>query len=306
MAQRVLITGGSGFIGTQLAAVLRHQNWHITILSRNPQAAREQQQSDYAYVAAFDELNNAPPFDLVVNLAGASVGSDRWTSQRKQELLDSRLHTTHALANWLHQQPNKPKLVISASAVGYYGNSRGGKADAANESSSPQAVFASELCQRWEAAAAPIAKESHIPLAIVRLGVVFGQNGGILPRLLVPIHFNFIGKIGSGKQPLVWVHMADVIGVMLWLVEHPKPGLNVYNLTAPELTSQADFVDAAAKRLHRSPLFTLPAPVLRIMLGEQADLVLGGRFVQPQALLEDGYQFQFPSLTSALNDLIND
>lgn len=304
MDKRALITGGSGFIGTQLAAALNQNGWQITILSRNPQAARNRQQSDYLYAASFNELNEAEPFDLIINLAGASVGEGRWTPKRKQELLNSRINTTTALAAWLHQRNWKPKLVISGSAVGYYGNSDGGKADAANECSAPQERFVSELCQQWEAAATPIAEHSNIPLAIVRLGVVFGKNGGILPQILMPIKFNLVGKIGSGKQPLVWVHMADVIGVMLWLAEHPQPGKHVYNLVAPELSSQAEFVAAAAKSLHRSPFLSLPAAVMRMMMGEQADLVLGGRFVSSKALQEAGYTFQFPNLESALKNLL--
>lgn len=305
MSRRVLITGGSGFIGTQLAAALKQSGWQITVLSRSPQAAQQKQQNGYAYAASLAELNDAAPFDLVVNLAGASVGEGRWTAERKRELTASRVGTTKALAAWLHERTWQPKLVISGSAVGYYGNALGGASDAADESGVAQPLFVSTLCQQWEAAAAPIAEQSGIPLAIVRLGVVFGHGGGILPQLLLPLKWNLAGKIGSGRQPLVWIHMADVIGAMLWLVEHPQTGKHVYNLVAPELVSQAEFAAEAAKQLGRTPIFSVPAPFVRLLMGEQADLVLGGRFVVPKALQAAGYHFRFPTLAAALRDLLH-
>ncbi|MDO4693436.1 MAG: TIGR01777 family oxidoreductase [Eikenella sp.] len=303
----LVLIGGSGLIGRHLAAAFRQDSWRVLIVSRDPNRARQDLGGRYEYVASLNHLYADMPIDLVVNLAGASIGEGKWTPQRKQALLNSRLQATRVLGEWLQQRTagNRPKLVVQASAVGYYGNGRADGWPHCTESAPPQAVFASQLCQQWEAAAQTAAQAGGVPLVICRFGVVLARDGGILPRLLKPVAW-CVGKIGGGEQPLPWIHIDDVAHGIRFLYRLPPARRRaVYNFTAPQITTQADFVRTAARALHRPLLFGVPAAVMRGLMGEQADLVLEGQFAVPQALLADGYRFRFPELPQALADLLN-
>lgn len=299
-----VIIGGSGFIGRALSDSLLDDGWRVLVVSRNPSRAR-QANSRCEYIAALHHLYDSIRPDLVVNLAGASVGEGRWTEQRKQELLDSRLLPAQALADWLCRHPNPPRLIIQASAVGYYGNGRTAGWPLCTESSPPQNVFVSQLCRQWEAATQQLQQDSGVPVAVCRFGVVLGKSGGILPQLLRPVRW-CAGRIGSGKQPLPWIHLDDTVAAIRFLAERHRTGWQAYNLTAPVPATQLDFARTSAKLLHRPLLFTVPEKPLRLVLGEQADLVLDGQFVQPQALLQQGFRFRFPDIGSALADLLSD
>lgn len=303
----LVLIGGSGLIGRHLAAAFRQDGWRVLIVSRDPNRAREDLGGQYEYVASLNHLYADMPIDLVVNLAGASIGEGKWTSQRKQALLDSRLQPTRALGSWLKQRTagNRPKLVVQASAVGYYGNGRAEGWPHCTESAPPQAVFTSQLCQQWEAAAREAAQAGGVPLVICRFGVVLARDGGILPQLLKPVAW-CVGNIGGGEQPLAWIHIDDVADGIRFLYHlPPERRQETYNFTAPHLTTQADFARTAARALHRPLLFNMPTALMRGLMGEQADLVLEGQFVVPQALLADGYRFRFPELPQALADLLN-
>lgn len=302
----LVLIGGSGLIGRHLAAAFRQDGWRVIIVSRDPNRAREDLGGRYEYIASLNHLYADMPIDLVVNLAGASIGEGKWTPQRKQTLLDSRLQATRALGSWLQQRTHKrPKLVVQASAVGYYGNGRADGWPHCTENAPPQAVFTSQLCQQWEAAAREAAQAGGVPLVICRFGVVLARDGGILPQLLKPVAW-CVGKIGGGEQPLAWIHIDDVVAGIRFLYRLPPERRRaVYNFTAPQPASQADFARAAARALRRRLLFGMPAAVMRGLMGEQADLVLEGQFVVPQALLADGYRFRFPELPQALADLLN-
>lgn len=303
----LVLIGGSGLIGRHLAAFFRQDGWRVLIVSRDPNRAREDLGGQYEYVASLNHLYADMPIDLVVNLAGASIGEGKWTPQRKQALLDSRLQPTRALGEWLQQRtPDKrPKLVVQASAVGYYGNGRADGWPHCTESAPPQTVFPSQLCQQWEAAAKEAAQAAGVPLVICRFGVVLARDGGILPQLLKPVAW-CVGNIGSGEQPLAWIHIDDVAhGIRFLYRLPPERRRAVYNFTAPQLSTQADFARAAASALRRPLLLGIPTALMRGIMGEQADLVLEGQFVVPQALLADGYRFRFPELPQALADLLN-
>lgn len=160
----------------------------------------------------------------------------------------------------------------------------------------------SELCQRWEHQAK---NNPGQQVSIIRLGVVFARNGGILPQMLMPIRFNLVGKIGHGLQPVTWIHINDVVRAITFILQQ-REAKAVYNLVAPEQGTQRKFAEIAAAKLHKKPLLSMPACVLKTMLGEQSQLVLNGQFVMPQALLEQGFEFQYPDLNSALTDLLDE
>lgn len=299
----VMILGGSGFIGRHLAADFLEKGWRVLIITRDPDASRTVLGTSCEYAVSPRVVDPSMAPQLIVNLAGASVGEGRWTAKRKRALIDSRLGPTQELAAWIATLHIKPRLLIQASAVGYYGNGSAQGWPTCDEESPPQDIFVSQLCQQWEALAQQIQQDTGVPVAILRLGVVLGRNGGILPQLLRPVSMG-VGKVGSGSQPLTWIHMADVLGVVQYLNDKGVDGVATYNLTAPERTTQLEFAQAAARQLKRPLLLGVPAAIMRMAMGEQADLVLDGQFVQPARLQAEGHVFRFPTLQSALEDLV--
>ena len=216
----------------------------------------------------------------------------------------SRVGTTQALLAWAKQQAQPPQRLINGSAIGYYGIDETQQwQQVCDESSPPQPVFMSQLCQQWEDAADAF-KQLNTQVVKLRLGVVLGQGGGVLPAMIKPIQLAKVGKVGSGQQPLVWVHIDDVVAVVLWLMAQPHWHSEVYNVVAPQITSQADFVNTACHVLKTRAPLRMPATVLRLILGEQSELVLNGQKVAPKNLIEQGYGFQYADLSHALVDLL--
>jgi uncharacterized protein len=297
---QVLITGASGFIGQHLAAYLTQQGYQVIGLTRNP--SRSSSQADLRYIHRLEQISQEP-IDYVINLAGENIGQSRWTEKRKLELINSRIETTRQVFEWLQQNRIQPHRIISVSAIGYYGiDPQEQWSGYCNESSPPQDIFMSELCQRWEHQAK---NNPGQQVSIIRLGVVFARNGGILPQMLMPIRFNLVGKIGHGRQPVSWIHINDVVRAITFILQQRKAKA-VYNLVAPEQATQRKFAEIAAAKLYKKPLLSMPACVMKTMLGEQSQLVLNGQFVMPQALLEQGFEFQYPDLNSALTDLLDE
>ena len=296
--ERVLITGASGFIGTRLTQYLLSKDYAVVGLSR--QGTRLSNHPDMLWIQQLDELKT-DRIDYVINLAGESIGKGRWTEQRKQQLIQSRVETTTNLYRYLERRRIQPKCIISGSAVGYYGIDAEEKwLNACTENSPSQLVFQSELCQRWEASALQF---PHQNTKIIRLGIVLSAKGGILPQMLMPIRLNLVDKIGHGRQPVVWVHIQDVLSAIEFLMTKQTQS-NVFNLTAPERVTQAQFSILAAQQLKKHPLLNMPAFVFKCMLGEQSQLVLNGQYVKPQALTEAGFSFKYPTLKEALANLL--
>lgn len=295
---KVLITGASGFIGSHLIPYLLARNYAVIGLTRQNNKASAH--ADLSWITQLNQLKTNQ-IDYVINLAGENIGKKRWSKKRKQQLIASRVDSTNELYRYLEKQHIQPKCIISGSAVGYYGIDLSEQwATPCTEQAVPQAIFMSELCQLWEHAARNFASQHT---KIVRLGVVFANDGGILPQMLLPIKMNLVGKIGHGRQPVVWVHIHDVLRALEFLLLN-ETKQNTFNLVAPEQTSQAQFATTAAQILKRKPLLSLPACVLRGMLGEQSQLVLNGQYVQSKALVEAGFEFNYPSLEQALQDIL--
>ncbi|QDL55350.1 TIGR01777 family oxidoreductase [Rhodoferax aquaticus] len=303
--QRVLITGGTGFIGSALCKALLADGHSVTVLTRNPGKAQAVLGSQVVTFSNFDALSVQSAFDVVINLAGEPVVGPRWTAARKAVLLASRSGVTDALVAWLQRAHTKPRLMISGSAIGFYGVQAQGDRTELAEDAAPQAIFMSELCQAWEASAKAV-QAMGVPLALLRIGVVLGPcstGQGALPKMVLPLRLGVGGQLGNGQQVVSWVHLADVLGAVAHLMRLPAmQAQGVYNLTAPQACSQHMFMQVAAQAMHRSWALPLPTPawVLRVLMGEQAGLLLEGQRVAPTRLLGSGYRFAYGDVAAAL------
>lgn len=307
--QHVLVTGGTGFIGRLLVQALLQDGHRVSVWTRDPAAAARHFGAGVSCVAALDDL---APCDVVVNLAGARILGWRWTPRRRATLLASREGLTQRLVDWIAVQPHKPWLLLSASAIGYYGVQPPGDDTGLAESAPPQPVFMSQLCQRWEQAALRAA-DLGVAVVRLRLGVVLGREGA-LPQMLLPIRLGLGGPLAGGRQWFSWVHVQDVLRAIghSWTLAHDArtahgagqpPATPVYNVTAPGALRQAEFSRVAARQLGRPCWLPTPGFPLRLVLGEQAELLTQGQRVVPQQLLASGFAFRFPDAGAALEDL---
>jgi uncharacterized protein (TIGR01777 family) len=302
--EHVLVTGGTGFIGQVLVRALLADGHQVTVLSRDPKRAAWLFDGRVQAVDALDAIASVHPVDVVINLAGARILGMRWSASRKQALLASRLRTTRNVIDWLAKQDHKPRMFLSASAVGYYGTQPIGDATVLTEDSPAQDIFMSELCQRWETEAAR-AVALGVDVATMRFGLVMGHQGA-LPMMLLPFLLGAGGRLGTGQQWMSWIHVRDLVRAIAHLLaKTPSPGtLRAYNFTAPESVSQIQFARTAASLLRRPAFVPTPGRPVRWLLGEQADLLLEGQRVAPTALLAEGFRFQFPDMRAALADLL--
>lgn len=293
----VLITGGTGFIGGHLATALVARGVHVTILSRSPQTAQE----GISYIRALEGFSAPAGRNAVVNLAGESLNSGRWNAERKQLFRDSRVNVTRDLVAWINAQDNPPESLVSGSAVGWYGH-RGD--EILTEVSPAKEGYSHQLCVDWEQAAQD-ALGDNTRLCLLRIGVVLGADGGSLPEMLGPARFGLGGPLGSGDQWWSWVHVTDLVSMILWLLENPSCS-GVFNGTAPHPVRQGEFARVLGKVLHRPAFMPLPAAVARLMLGEFADeILLNGQRVEPARVQAHGFQFEFDALEPALTDLLD-
>ena len=295
----VLVTGASGFIGSHLLPFLLERQYKVIALTR--QMNKVSDHPGLVWVNDFDHIQTQQ-INYVINLAGENIGAKRWTAKRKQQLIESRVSMTQRLYEWLEQKQIFPQCILSGSAIGYYGiDPQEQWTTICDENTPPQTIFMSELCQAWEQTALKFSQQNT---KIIRLGVVFG-NGGILPQMLFPIRLNAVGKIGSGRQPIVWIHIQDVLNAMVFLLQSNSKQ-KVYNLVAPEQLSQQEFVQVAGQILKRKPFIPMPKCVFELALGEQSQLILNGQYVTPQALFKHGFKFQYPNLEQALTEILLD
>jgi len=300
---QVLITGGTGFIGQALVQRLVAAGHTVTVWSRHPAQAARQLGAGVRCVSALNAIPTADPIDAIVNLAGARVVGPPWTAARRQVLLDSRVGTTQALLQWLQQTGQRPSVWVQASAIGFYGVRP--PEELLTETSAPGQGFMSELCVRWEQAAAQ-AKALGIRQVVLRLGVVLGP-GGALPQLLRPIRLGLGGRMGSGQQVMSWIHRDDVLTLITTALQAPQnnpPMQGTYNATAPEPVPQATFARTAGQLLHRPVWLPVPAAPLRWALGEMAQLFVDGQNVVPARLQREGFAFAYPGLREALRSLV--
>jgi uncharacterized protein (TIGR01777 family) len=300
---KILVTGSSGLVGTALSRALATAGHTVCRLVRPQSAGGEGAKEGFAVAwnPETGELGGAGVgADAVVNLAGVSIADGRWTAGRKALLGSSRIDTTRALVGALARMNARPSVLVSASAIGYYGN-RGN--EMLTEDSTAGTDFLAALAQEWEAEARK-AEALGIRVVLARFGIILAREGGALPKMMPPFKFGVGGKLGSGQQWMSWVTLEDVVGILRFTIENASLRRAV-NIVSPQPVQNAEFTKVLAKALHRPALFPAPEFALRLALGEMADaLLLSSQRVAPQALEKVGYRFLHADLPTALKSLV--
>ena len=300
---RTIITGGTGLIGRALAADLVAAGHEVIVLSRQPErhtdlpAGVRAERWDGRSATGWGEL--ADGADAIVNLAGESLAAGRWTAERKRRIVESRVEAGRAVVAAVRAAATKPKVVIQASAVGYYGD-RG--AERVTEKTAQGSDFLATTAGAWEASTEPV-EALGVRRAIIRTGLVLSRRGGALPRLLLPFRLFVGGPLGSGRQYWPWIHIADEVAAIRFLIEHTTAS-GPFNLTAPRPVTNAEFSRALGRALRRPAVLRLPGFVLRLALGEMADVLLTGQRAIPERLLDAGFTFRYVEVEAALADLL--
>lgn len=296
----ILLTGGTGLIGSRLCRHWAGQGHRITVWSRHPERVPQQCGPGVRGVGALEELRSEP-VDAVINLAGAPIAQRPWTRHRRSVLWASRIALTEQLLAWIDVQPQRPSVLISGSAVGWYGD--GGERQLDEFSPPVNEDFASQLCIAWEETAQR-AEALGLRVVLLRTGLVLSTEGGMLAHLLKPFRLGLGGPVGSGRQWMPWVHIADQIALIDFLLNN-EAASGPYNACAPRPVRNREFARRLGKALHRPAVLPLPAVALRACLGELSGLLLGGQRARPLRLEEAGFTFAFHDVQSALDDLLH-
>lgn len=295
----ILITGGTGLIGRQLCKALLAEGHELTVLSRNPDFVPAKCGTSVHAMAGLDEWRDNQTFDAIINLAGEPIIDARWSAQRKQALWDSRVSLTKILVQRIAATRHKPGVLLSGSAVGFYGN----RGDAVlDESAAAGEDFAARLCKAWEDAAR-VAENSGVRVCLLRTGLILSNDGGLLGRMLLPFRLGLGARLGDGKQWMSWVHIDDYVAMLHNLLRDAQAS-GPYNMTAPQPATNKEFTETLAKVLHRPAPFIVPARLLKLGMGERACLLLEGQRALPKKMGEAGFRFAFPNLADALHDLL--
>ncbi len=299
---KILVTGATGLIGRSLCRSLTGDGHTVIALSRSPRkpaglAAAEVHQWDSQAgpppEAALDKVN------AVINLAGEPIVARRWSSEQKKLIRDSRVITTRNLVGGLRSIDHKPGVLVNGSAVGFYGN-RGD--EELEETSPPGLGFMSDICREWEREGG-LAGELGIRVVQVRTGVVLSAEGGALQKMIAPFKLGLGGRLGSGKQWFPWIHIEDIVGIFRHAIFTASLA-GAMNGAAPEPATNSEFTRQLARALHRPAFFPVPKMALRALMGEMSEVLFVSQRVAPAAALASGYDFQFPILAPALDDLL--
>jgi uncharacterized protein (TIGR01777 family) len=309
---RIVIAGGTGFLGSPLAETYAEDGHDVRVLTRSLAAGESRHESGTG-VPGITRVGWKPdgqsgPWaealagaDAVINLAGASVAEKRWTPQFKAELRDSRILSTRSLATAIKSAATSPRLFISSSAIGYYGASGD---DPKTEASRPGGDFLAQLCEDWESEAAR-GERAGMRLAIIRTGIVLERSGGSLAQMITPFRLFAGGPIASGRQYMSWIHRLDWVEMVKWIVETPEAS-GAFNLTAPHPVTNREFARALGRALKRPALLRAPKIGLKVLLGEFAEYVVTGQRVIPARALSLGYHFRYPEIDIAFRGIFGD
>ena len=294
-----LVTGGTGFVGGALINHLLEDGHIVMVLTRNRQKAAKKFRGNIRAVQTLDEVKSVP--EVIVNLAGQRLSSARWTNRFKQKLVASRVDTTNRVINYIAGTKTRPRVLISGSAVGYYG-ARGDVV--VDETDAPGNEFQADLCKAWEEAALG-AEVYGVRVCLLRMGVVLGPDGGTLNRLLIPFKLGGGGCLAAGRQWISWIHVQDLISIVYHLSLHDTL-IGAFNATSPNPETNRNFASKLGAALGRPVLFRVPGWIVRVNMGEIARIFLTGQKVIPTKLLESGYEFKYPKLNQALLQILGD
>lgn len=303
MPQTLLITGATGFIGHHLVRRRLAAGDHVIALSRNASHARATLDAAgngrVEVVTDLQQIADDRRIDAIVNLAGERILGMPWTAARRRKLLGSRLDTTRSIVQRVARLRHKPQVLVSASAIGYYGIHGD---EPLNEDAAPQPIFQSQLCQQWEQAAQQ-AESLGLRVVRLRIGVVLGRDGGALPQLAGPVRFGLGAVLGDGRSYNSWIHLEDLLGLIEFAIATPALR-GAVNATSPRPATHAETQRTLAQVLRRPLWLRAPAFLLRGLLGEMSQLLLDGQRVLPAQALAAGFQFSHPELRAALQDLL--
>ncbi len=305
---RIIIVGGSGLIGSALTRDFRKDNHEVFILTRNP--SRVNPMDDGVKIYAWNGRTQegwgriVEGADAVVNLAGANLAGEgflptRWNNLQKSIILQSRIHAGQAITEAIKAATDKPKVLVQASAIGFYGATNEQRVD---ETSQGGDDFSAQVCLKWEQSTQEVVT-SGVRRVIIRTGIVLSAKGGTLPRMLLPIKFFVGGPFGNGRQIMSWIHIADEVTAIRYLIDNPETN-GVYNLTSPNPMTNADIGRVIARIVHRPYYFPVPGFAMRLAFGEVASVVLGSLNVHPNRLLDCGFKFLYPEIEMALADIL--
>jgi len=300
----IVILGGTGFIGTQLVQTLALANHHITLLSRNP-ASAQNPRIPSVEARLWDPAGNLSQVlegtDAVINLAGESIGSNRWSKPQKERILSSRVSTTQAIVRAIGHTRRKPTVLLNASGVGYYGHVASGDV---TEDSPRGNDFLSGVCARWEEEARS-AEQFGVRVVLLRSGLVLAKNGGSLLKLMLPFRLFAGGPLGSGQQWFPWIHLEDEVGAIVFCLMHPEVS-GPANLVAPHSVTMSQFCTSLGKAMRRPSWLRVPSVVLKVAIGEMAEgLVLVGQKAIPKKLAANGFDFKYQDVDTALGAILS-
>ena len=297
----VLITGGTGLVGKYLCKKLIEKGYVVATLGR--QSKKQSDIPNYTWNIEKNELEDGAleNVDYIIHLAGANIGEKRWTSKRKKEIVDSRIKSSQLIFQKITENKHQLKAFISASAIGYYGAITTDKIFV--ETDQPSQDFLGETCRLWEESANSF-ESSGIRTVKIRTGVVLTYQGGALAKMITPVKVGLGASIGSGKQYMPWIHIDDLCEIYLKAIEDNNMH-GAFNAVSPEHKNNGEFSKTLTKVLKKKVWFpNIPAFIMKIIFGKMSELILNGSRVSSNKLIKEGFQFKFPDLKSALEDLI--
>ncbi len=292
---QILLTGGTGFIGSELCKKLIASKHKLTILTRKSL----QNNDKIIYINDLDQKEFL--YDVVINIAGEPI-SKYWTLQSKKKIYDSRINLTKKLVKKINESTNKPSLFISGSAIGYYGISSRLKFNEDSKTAYNVNLFSQKICQDWERQAELVNKK--VRLVKIRTGIVLGKSGGALKKMITPFKLGLGGKIGSASQYMSWIDIKDAVEAIIFIINNEKI-CGAVNLTSPNCVTNSEFTTILAKILNRPCFFNMPEFVVKILFGQMGqELLLSGQRVYPQTLLESGFEFKYGKLEQSLSSIL--
>ena len=297
---KILITGATGFIGQPLCDALAEKGHELLVVSRSPEKARDALPEGTEVRAAVADFADAVP-EAVINLAGEPIAEGRWTEEKKRKIVESRVEITRALVDLCGRLETPPRVLVNASAVGYYGDQ--GDRDVTEETP-PNHEFVHEICDRWESEARKA--EAHgVRVAISRIGLVLDAGGGMLAKTLTPFKLGVGGRLGDGKQYMPWIHRDDMVRILVFLLERDDLS-GPFNASAPNPVTNAEFTQKLGSELNRPAILPAPAFALKLAFGEMSHLLLTGAKMLPKRLEDAGFEFKYPRLEQALAEILAD